>query len=190
MQVGYDHRQPGQVVGVAQHGVVRRVLLVGPEHRRLQRGVTSLDQMSWTVRVRRQPIGNRDHHRVPAGAEPQRQRGGVEQHRVAGFWPPHQGRVGQRAAGERLGRAGRVTSVTGAAGDHLGGPAGSVPLAARMRHDRHIEFDRPRPFTPNALDPAFTPSDHPGNGSVESASTGAAHRDRPGDERCWVNVAA
>ena len=46
VQVGDDDRQPVQRVGVAQHRVVRGVLLVDAEHRRLQRRVAGLDQVT------------------------------------------------------------------------------------------------------------------------------------------------
>ncbi len=93
MQVGDHHRHPAEVVRVAQHLVVRRALLVGAEHGGLQRRVARLDQVPGAGRVGGQPVGQRHHQRVAAGAQAERERAGVQQQPVAGL------RAGRSAPG-------------------------------------------------------------------------------------------
>ena len=96
MQVGHHDRHPADVVRVAEHVVVRRALLVRAGHGGLQRRVAGLDQVAGERGVGRQAVGDRDDQGVAAGAEPQIERGGVEQHPVAGPGEPGQRRVGER----------------------------------------------------------------------------------------------
>ncbi len=73
------------------------VLLVGAEDGGLQGRVAGLDQVAGAGGVGREPVGDRDDHRVAAGAEAHRQGRSVEQDGIARFGPSHQGRVGERA---------------------------------------------------------------------------------------------
>jgi hypothetical protein len=88
---------------------VRRGLLVGAEHDRLQRGVAGLDEVAVVAglpagrRVGWQAVGQRDHERVPPGAEPHHERADVEQHPVARRRLADQLGVGQRADGAEVG---------------------------------------------------------------------------------------
>ena len=75
---------------------MRRALLVRAEHAGLQRRVPRLDQVAGLVTVRRQPVGQRHHQRVPAGAQPHLERADVEQHPVAGLRAAGERGVGQR----------------------------------------------------------------------------------------------
>ena len=84
VQVGHHDGHPADVVRVAQHVVVRRPLLVRAEHGSLQRRVAGLDQMAGQLGIGRQPVGDRDHQRVTAGAQAQVECRGIEQHPVAG----------------------------------------------------------------------------------------------------------
>jgi hypothetical protein len=96
VQVGHHYRHPGDVVRVAEDVVVRRPLLVGAGHDRLQRRVAGLDQVAAGAGVGRQAVGDRHHQGVAAGAEPEIERRGVQQDPVAGLGEPGQGGVGQR----------------------------------------------------------------------------------------------
>ena len=97
MQVGHHNRHPAEIIRITKQVMVRRALLVSAQHGGLQRGVPGLDQVPVQHRVGRQPVRDGDHHRVTAGAEPQVQRGGVEQHPVAGLRQPGQRGVTQGA---------------------------------------------------------------------------------------------
>ncbi len=96
VQVGHHHGHPAEVISVAKHVVVGRSLFVRAEHGRLQRRVTPLDQVASEHGVGRQAVGNRHHEGVTAGAEIEVERGGVEQHPVAGPGAPGERRVGER----------------------------------------------------------------------------------------------
>jgi hypothetical protein len=69
MQVGHHHGHPADIVRVAQHVMVRRPLLVRAEHGSLQRRIAGLDQVAGQFRVGRQPVGDRNHQGVSAGAQ-------------------------------------------------------------------------------------------------------------------------
>ena len=99
MQVGDHHRHAVEGVRVAQQLVVRRTLLVGPGHHRLQRQIAGLDQVPGRLRrlcgdpaVR---VQHRDHQRVAAGAQAAVQGRDIEQHPVADGRGSHQVGVGQ-----------------------------------------------------------------------------------------------
>src|SRR5580692_9251132 len=96
VQVGHHDRDAVQVVRVAQDLVVRGALLVGAEDGGLQRRVSRLDQVAGAVPIRRQPVRQRDHQRVPAGSQAQMQRTGIEQHPVPRLRPAGELRVGER----------------------------------------------------------------------------------------------
>ena len=99
VQVRHHDGQAGEVVGVAQELVVRRLLVVDAQDHRLQRGVARLDQVTRSGRrVGGCAVGQRDHERVAAGAEPAGQGGDVEQDPVADLRAADQ-RPGRRARG-------------------------------------------------------------------------------------------
>ena len=109
MQVGSDHRHAGQVVGVDEGVVVRGVRFVDAGDDRLQWGVARLDQVAVSpvgdvVVVGWQPVGQRHHERVSAGAQTQRQRADVEQHPVADDRGADERQVGQSGHLARVGR--------------------------------------------------------------------------------------
>ena len=83
VQVGDDHRHPGQVVGVrAAASWCGESCSSTPEHHRLQRRVAGLDQVPRAGRqVGREPVGQRDDQRVPPVPSPRSSARGVEQHR-------------------------------------------------------------------------------------------------------------
>ena len=180
VQVGHHHRHPGDVGRVAQRLVVRRALLVGAEHDRLQRGVPGLDQVPGPGTVRRQAVRHRGHQRVPAGTQPQVERGRVEQHAVTGPGPPGQRRVGQRAYQFRaLFRGSFRALFRGSFRALFRGRAGHLPVRrASYRTDRHLQLHRPGPFPAHPHDRAVPPRDHFGRVAAQ------AGRQKPAREAC------
>ena len=102
---------PGSGPPSASSACAGGALLVDALHDDLQRRVAGLDEVARSVAVGRQPVGQGDDERVPAGAQPELERGDVEQHRVADLRLADQRRVGERRhlrcrrAGRRSARA-------------------------------------------------------------------------------------
>ena len=125
VQVGHHHRQPVQRVGVPEQLVVRRALLVGAGHHRLQRQVPRLDQVPGRLRrLGADPaarVEDRDHQRVAAGAQAAVQRRDVEQHPVAHRRSRREVGVRQRPHRRRgVGPGGGQLDGTGPVGAHRG----------------------------------------------------------------------
>ena len=83
VEIGDHDRHPAEIVGVPEHRVGRRVLLVDAEHGHLLRCIARLHQVTGSVRVWRQPAGHHDDHGVAAGPEPEGERSGVHEDLVA-----------------------------------------------------------------------------------------------------------
>ena len=110
--------------------VVRRPLLVRAEHGSLQRRVAGLDQVAGQLGIGRQPVGDRDHQRVTAGAQAQVERRGVEQHPVAGPRTAGQRRVSQRPHLRPFPGAPSTDTSSSTAPGH----SRRVPLTVPFRH--------------------------------------------------------
>jgi len=120
VQVSNHDGHPAEVIGVAQQVVMRRALLVGALDGGLQRRVAGLDQVPGQLGIGGQAVGDRDDHRVPAGAESQVERGGIQQDPVPGLRRAGEARVAQRPQGQAV----NVDVEFGRTG----------PLAARANH--------------------------------------------------------
>ena len=83
MQVGDDHRHAVERIGIDQDAVVRRFLGVDAMGADLLRGVARLHQVTVVGGVGWQSIGQRDDHRVAAGAEAELEGRDVEEHDIA-----------------------------------------------------------------------------------------------------------
>ncbi len=150
MQVGDHDRHLEQVISVAQRLMMRRALLVRAEHGRLQRRVAGLDQVTRARRVVRQPVRNRDHERITAGAKPELERRGVEQHAVTWLRP-----AGQFGIRQSTGRR----------------AAGLL--------DQHVELRRTRPLTRHRGNDAAPPSDHLGRVASDTGKGARCRGGRP-----------
>jgi hypothetical protein len=105
------------------------------EHGSLQRRIAGLDQVAGQFRVGRQPVGDRYHQGVSAGAQAEVERCGIDQHPVA-----RPGTAGQRRVGQRPHR----------------------PPLGRCAVHRNVELDRAWPFAARPADRGVPPCDHPG----------------------------
>src|SRR3954471_11389617 len=78
--------------------MVRGVRFVCAENHGLHGRVARLHEMAGLVMVTGQPVRDSDHQRIPAGAQPEVLRGGVQQHAVAGYRRTDELRISERRA--------------------------------------------------------------------------------------------